>query len=83
MLKAWHCFTDVHLLSGTSLANEGAANRFILPFVGKLLEQGEAVHHIPPNLTSQYCARLSRNKNNVVDASNAARALLANPKLPV
>jgi transposase len=64
-------------------AIEGAANRFILPFVSELLERGEAVHHIPPNLTSQYRARLSRKKNDVVDASNAARALLANPKLPV
>jgi transposase len=51
--------------------------------VNELLEQGEVVHHIPPNLTSQYRARLSRKKNDVVDASNAARALLANPDLPV
>lgn len=63
-------------------AIEGAANRFILCFVNKLLEQGEVVHHIPPNLTSQYRARLNRKKNDVVDAQNAARALLANPKLP-
>ncbi len=63
-------------------AVEGAANRFILPFVGELLKQGETVHHIPPNLTSQYRARLSRKKNDVVDASNAARALPANPELP-
>ncbi len=63
-------------------AVEGAANRFILPFVSELLERGETVHHIPPNLTSQYRARLSRKKNDVVDASNAARALLANPELP-
>jgi transposase len=63
-------------------AVEGAANRFILPFVCELLKQGETVHHIPPNLTSQYRARLSRKKNDVVDASNAARALLANPELP-
>ena len=62
---------------------EGAANRFILPFASALLEHGEVVHHIPPNLTSQYRARLSRKKNDVVDASNAARALLANPELPV
>ena len=41
-------------------AVEGASNRFILPFVYELLGQGEAVHHIPPNLTSQYRARLSR-----------------------
>ena len=63
-------------------AIEGAANRFILPFVHELLERSEVVHHIPPNLTSQYRARLSRKKNDVVDASNAARALLANPELP-
>jgi len=63
-------------------AVEGAANRYILPFVSGLLERGEVVHHIPPNLTSQYRARLSRKKNDVVDASNAARALLANPELP-
>lgn len=63
-------------------AIEGAANRFILPFVCALLEQGKAVHYILPNLTSQYRARLSRKKNDVVDAKNAARALLANPSLP-
>lgn len=63
-------------------AVEGASNRYIMPFVGELLGQGEAVYHIPPNLTSQYCARLSRKKNDVVDAQNAARALLANPSLP-
>ncbi len=63
-------------------AVEGAANRFILPFASELLAHGEAIYHIPPNLTSQYRARLSRKKNDVVDASNAARALLANPELP-
>ncbi len=63
-------------------AVEGAANRFILPFVCELLEQGEVVHHIPPNLTSQSRSRMSQKKNDVVDASNAARALLANPELP-
>ena len=63
-------------------AIEGAANRFILCFVNELPEQGEVVHHIPPNLTSQYRARLSRKKNDVVDAQNAARALMANPSLP-
>jgi len=64
-------------------AVEGASNRFILPFASELLAHGEAIYHIPPNLTSQYRARLSRKKNDVVDASNAARALLANPELPV
>ena len=28
-------------------AIEGAANRYILPFVMSLLEQGHVVHHIP------------------------------------
>ncbi len=64
-------------------AVESASNRFILPFVPKLLGQGEVVHHIPPNLTGQYRARLSRKKNDVVDAQNAARALQANPELPL
>ncbi|CAA9567446.1 MAG: hypothetical protein AVDCRST_MAG86-1188 [uncultured Truepera sp.] len=64
-------------------AIEGAANRFILPFVSALIAHGETIHHIPPNLTSQYRTRLGRKKNDVVDASNAARALLANPELPV
>jgi transposase len=63
-------------------AVEGASNRYILPFVCGLLERGETVHHIPPNLTSQYRARLSRKKNDLVDAQNAARVLLANPLLP-
>ena len=64
-------------------AIEGAANRYILPFVVSLLEQGDVVHHIPPNLTSQYRARLGRKKNDVVDAQNAARVLMANPQLPM
>lgn len=63
-------------------AIEGAANRYILPFVYELLGRGEVVHHIPPNLTSQYRTRLGRKKNDVVDASNAARALIANSSLP-
>jgi transposase len=63
-------------------AVEGAANRYVLPFIYELLGQGEMVHHIPPNLTSQYRSRLSRKKNDVVDAQNAARALMANPSLP-
>lgn len=63
-------------------AVEGAANRYILPFVSELLERGEVVHHIPPNLTSQYRSRVSQKKNDVVDAQNAARALQANPGLP-
>ncbi len=64
-------------------AIEGAGNRFIAPFVGQLLARGEKVINIAPSLTSQYRARRGREKNDVVDAENAARALLANPHLPV
>lgn len=49
----------------------------------ELLAQGEAVYSISPNLTSQYRSRRGRKKNDIVDASNVARALLANPQLPV
>jgi transposase len=38
---------------------------------------------ICPNLTSQYRSRRGRKKNDIVDAINVARALLANPELPV
>ena len=63
-------------------AIEGAGNRFITPFVGQLLEQGETIFSIPPGLTSQYRARRGRKKNDLVDAENVGRALLANPQLP-
>jgi transposase len=39
------------------------------------------VYSIPPSLTSQYRARRSRKKNDLVDAENVGRALLANPQL--
>lgn len=61
-------------------AIEGAGNHFIAPFVNQLLEKGERVYSIPPSLTSQYRARRGRKKNDVVDAENVARALLANPQ---
>ncbi|MFB9994720.1 hypothetical protein ACFFLM_22440 [Deinococcus oregonensis] len=38
--------------------------------------------HIPATLTSQYRARKGRKKNDIVDAQNAAQALIANPDLP-
>jgi len=63
-------------------AVEGASNRFIAAFVAQLLARDERVVHIPPGLTSQYRARRGRKKNDVVDAENAARVLLANPELP-
>jgi transposase len=64
-------------------AIEGAGNHFIADFVKELLARAEAVYPICPNLTSQYRSRRGRKKNDVVDASNVARALLANPQLPV
>src|SRR5205823_8314668 len=64
-------------------AIEGAGNHFIADFVKELLARGEAVYPICPNLTSQYRSRRGRKKNDVVDATNVARALLANPRLPL
>jgi transposase len=63
-------------------AIEGAGNHFIASFVSQLLEQKETVYSIPPSLTSQYRARRGRKKNDVIDAENVARALLANPQWP-
>ena len=62
-------------------AMEGAGNHFISAFVGQLLEQHEMVYSIPPSLTSQYRSRRGRKKNDIVDAENVGRALLANPQL--
>jgi transposase len=63
-------------------AIEGAGNHFIAAFVTELLAQEETVYSISPSLTSQYRSRRGRKKNDVVDAANVARALLANPPLP-
>lgn len=63
-------------------AIEGASNPFVASWVAGLLAAGEEVVNIPPSLTSQYRSRRSRKKNDAVDAQNAARALLANPRLP-
>jgi transposase len=63
-------------------AVEAAGNHFISLFVGQLLSRGESVFSISPSLTSQYRARRGRKKNDIIDAANVARALLANPQLP-
>ena len=63
-------------------AVEGAGNHFISMFVDQLLSRGESVFSISPSLTSQYRARRGRKKNDLIDAGNVARALLANPQLP-
>jgi transposase len=62
-------------------AVEGAGNRFVMPLVAELLGQGEEVYSIPPSMTAQYRSRRGRKKDDVVDAENAARALLANPDM--
>jgi len=63
-------------------AIEGVGNPYIRPFVDKLLQDGERVYAITPNLTSQYRNRGNQQKDDQRDAANAARALLANPQLP-
>jgi transposase len=62
-------------------AIEGAGNHFIAVLVAQLLERSEIVYSIPPSLTSQYRSRRGRKKNDVVDAENVGRALLANSQL--
>ena len=62
-------------------AIEGAGNHFIAVFVSQLLKRSEIVYSIPPSLTSQYRARRGRKKNEVIDAENVGRALLANSQL--
>ena len=64
-------------------AIEGAGNHFTAAFVGQLLERSEIVYSIPPSLTSQYRSRRGRKKNDVVDAENVGRALLAPPLTPL
>jgi transposase len=62
-------------------AIEGAGNRYVASLLARLLARGELVYHIHPSLTSQYRARRGRKKNDLVDAENVARVLLANPQL--
>jgi transposase len=62
-------------------AIEGAGHRFMAVFVGQLLERSEMVYSMPPSLSGQYRSRRGRKKNDVVDAENVGRALLANPQL--
>src|SRR3954452_14849298 len=58
---------------------ERAGNDFIPVFAGKLLVRSEIVYSIPPSLTTIRSRR--GRKNDVVDAENVGRALLANPQL--
>ncbi len=63
-------------------AIEGAGNSFVSSLVARLLAQGEDVTNIPPSFTSQYRSRRGRKKNDLIDAENVARVLMANPMLP-
>lgn len=78
---SYNCINLRPRLLAVALAIEGAGNHFIALFVSQLLEKGEIVYSIPPSLTSQYRARRGRKKNDVIDARNVARALLANSQL--
>lgn len=76
-LKRW-----AERFSAHRWAVEGTGNSYIYPLVSDCLGQGEQVFAITPNLTSQYRNRGNDRKDDETDAVNAARALLANPKLP-
>ncbi len=64
-------------------AIEGPGNRYIRDFVTTLLERKEKVYPIAPAMTAQYRSRRARGKDDEIDATNAARALLANEDLPI
>jgi len=64
-------------------AIEGAGNRYVAPLLALLFARNQSVYHIHPSLTGQYRARRGKKKNDLVDAENVARVLLANPELPL
>lgn len=61
-------------------AVEGAGNSYVEPLIAELSSRGESVFNITPSLTAQYRRIRGGNKNDVIDATNTARALLANPE---
>lgn len=63
-------------------AVEGANNPFARTLSEGLLKAGYHVVDVNPSLTSQYRSKRGRKKNDVVDAENIARVVLANPQLP-
>ena len=63
-------------------AIEGPGNRYVRDIVEKMLVAGETVYGITPSMTSLYRGRRTRGKDDEIDATNAARALLANEDLP-
>lgn len=62
-------------------AVEGVGVPFARSFGTRLLAAGELVYNVPPAMTSQYRSKRGRKKNDEIDASNAARALMAHPEL--
>jgi len=66
---------------GHCWATEGAGNRYVAPLLALVLAQDAPVVHSHPSLTSQ-CRAQRGKKNDLVDAENVARVLLANPHLP-
>ncbi|WP_415791842.1 IS110 family transposase, partial [Deinococcus saxicola] len=76
-LCAWSARFEPHCW-----AIEGAGNRYVAPLLALLFTKDASVYHIHPSLTSQYRARRGKKKNDLVDAENVARVLLANPQLP-
>ncbi|UQN09632.1 IS110 family transposase [Deinococcus sp. QL22] len=76
-LCAWSARFEEHCW-----AIEGAGNRYVAPLLALLFANDQSVYHIHPSLTSQYRARRGKKKNDLVDAENVARVLLANPQLP-
>ncbi|UQN07237.1 IS110 family transposase [Deinococcus sp. QL22] len=76
-LCAWSARFELHCW-----AIEGAGNRYVAPLLALLFANDQSVSHIHPSLTRQYRARRGKKKNDLVDAENVARVLLANPQLP-
>lgn len=63
-------------------AIEGAGSSYTRELIAHLWSQHETLHAVPATLTSQYRSRRTSSKDDIIDAQNAARALLANPTLP-
>jgi len=64
-------------------AVEGPMNAYARGLVRALWAAGQEVVGITPAMTAEYRRKRWRGKDDEIDAGNAARALLANPELPV
>lgn len=64
-------------------AIEGPNNRYARGVVANLKSGGEAIFPITPSQTARYRRRSAAGKDDEIDATNAACALLANEDLPV